>query len=309
MMPSSQPTPLPGKSVSLRAALACAAERLSLAGQDTALLDAQVLLGHAVDMAREDLLTSPDRSLTDSELARLEANLRRRLAHEPIAYIVGRREFWSLDFEVGPEVLIPRPETERLVEIALMLAAKITRPMRILEIGTGSGAVAISLARELPRAEIWATDLSAAALKTAKLNALRHGVAERIRWLCGDLFAAVATAAKFSMIVSNPPYIATQEIAELAPDVSRWEPHEALDGGVDGLAFHRAIAAQASHCLEPGGALVLEVGAESASAVAKILAAAGHYSRAEVFLDCAGRDRVVAARRSERCGLEQDDRG
>jgi release factor glutamine methyltransferase len=285
---------------SLREVLWLGVQRLSYAGIETARLDAEVILSHVLAMTREQLVISAELPLDGSQVQRFEENLLRRLAREPVAYITGRQEFWSLDFLVSPEVLIPRSDTECLVEKMLMLAAGLPRfaPKRILDMGTGSGAIAISLAKELSATKIWAVDCSAPALEIARANAARLGVAERIKFICGDLFEPVGEGhGQFALIVSNPPYIRSAEIPTLEPEVSRWEPRAALDGGADGLNFYRRIAAQAWLYLAPGGAIVVEIGAPVGVAVAKLFEITGHYASAEIFPDYAGRDRLMVATR------------
>ena len=282
----------------LRQFLLQGALRLAHAGIETAHLDAELLLGHALALTREEIMLAGDLRLLPEQVRRYNEFLLRRLRREPIAYILGRQEFWSLDFEVAPDVLIPRPESERLVEIALDLARKLTqyKSVRILDIGTGSGAIAVSLAKELPASMIWATDVSGAALKIAGGNARRSGVADRIQFLHGDLFAPVDKAAgPFDLIVSNPPYIRSAEIDNLAPEVSRWEPRGALDGGVDGLDFYRRIASQAFRYLAPHGAVALEIGADMDKEVANIFAEVANYANVTVYRDYADRDRVIVA--------------
>jgi release factor glutamine methyltransferase len=287
-------------SPSLRQALLSGVQRLSRAGIDTARLDAEVMLAHVLTMTREQLVSLSDIPLTGGQTQRYKAILRRRLAHEPVAYITGQQEFWSLDFHVTPDVLVPRPETERLVEITLTVVADMLHatPMRLLDIGTGSGAVAISLARELASAELWATDVSTAAVAIARGNAAHNGVSEKIKFLCGDLFAPFdAEVGEFALIVANPPYLRGGEIAGLAPEVSHWEPRLALDGGTDGLDFYRRIAARASCYLALHGAVALEIGSDMGEAVAKLFDANGRYESAKIFQDYAGRDRVVVAQK------------
>ena len=283
----------------LRQFLSQGAQRLAHAGIETARLDAEVLLGHALGLTREEIVLAGDLRLLPEQVRRFNEILLRRLRREPVSYILGRQEFWSLDFEVAPGVLIPRPETERLVEIALELAQNLTqdKSIRILDIGTGSGAIAVSLAKELPASMIWATDVSGAALKISGSNARRNGVADRIQFLHGDLFAPVdEVAGRFDLIVSNPPYIRSAEIDNLAPEVSRWEPRGALDGGVDGLAFYRRIASQAFRYLAPHGAVALEIGADMDKEVANIFAEVANYADVRVYRDYADRDRVIVAR-------------
>jgi len=282
----------------LRQVLWQGAERLVHAGIETARLDAEVLLGHALALTREEIVLAGDLRLLPEQVRRYKEFLLRRRRREPIAYILGRQEFWSLDFHVTPDVLIPRPETERLVEIALELAREFSKaqPLTILDISTGSGAIAVSLAKELPASMIWATDISGAALKIAGGNARRSGVADRIHFLHGDLFAPVDEAAgRFDLIVSNPPYIRSEEIDTLEPEVSRWEPRGALDGGVDGLDFYRRIASQAFSYLAPRGAVALEIGADMGKEVANIFAEVANYADVSVYRDYADRDRVIVA--------------
>lgn len=281
-------------------ALTFGAHHLSCAGIGTARLDAEVLLGHVLSLDREQIMVSADRILDRAQHERYLELLQLRFARAPLAYLTGRKEFWSLDFQVTREVLVPRPDTERLVEIALMLAsrASVVRPLRILDIGTGSGAVAISLAKELPLAELWATDVSPAALALARANASRLGVAERINFIRADLCKPFAAELdRFDLIVSNPPYIRSADIKGLAPEVSQWEPRLALDGGVDGIDFYRRFAAELASCLMPSGAIAVEIAAERGAQVSELFIGAG-YTKVEIFQDYAGRDRVVVAKNS-----------
>lgn len=280
--------------------LLLAAARLSAAGIDNPRLDAEVLLAHGLNISREQLVIAGDLTMSSEAAHGFETMLLRRLAREPVAYITGTQEFWSLDFAVTPDVLIPRPDTERLVEVALFCTATFpaAKPLRIADLCTGSGAVAVSLARELPSAQIHATDISSPALAVARGNAAAHHVAARMQFFTGDLFNALVPrpAAGFDLIVSNPPYVRRAEIGTLAPEVSRWEPRVALDGGIDGLNFYRTIAAAAPGHLAEQGALALEIGADMAREVSAICDQTGRYQEIEVFQDYAGRDRVILAR-------------
>jgi release factor glutamine methyltransferase len=283
----------------LRDGIGQAAQILARAGIDSAALDADVLLSYALGLTREQLLLRADSLLSADQADCFAALLARRLQREPMAYIIGRQEFWSLDFHVSPAVLIPRPETERLVEAALSLAASVTstNPLRVLDLGTGSGAIAVSLATEIPAAEIIATDISPAALAVARQNARINGVAERIEFCCGDLIDALAAqATAFDLILSNPPYIRRAEIAVLEPEVGFYEPRAALDGGADGLDFYRRIAAGAWRFLAPNGALALEVGADMGDGVCAVFNQTGRYQEVVVLQDYAARDRVMIAR-------------
>jgi release factor glutamine methyltransferase len=275
------------------------ARGLLAAGIESGRLDAELLLGHVLGMSREQLVIGASMSLSQQQWQEYESILLRRLAAEPTAYITGRQEFWSKDFRVTPDVLIPRPETECLVEVALKLAAKWPEPLRILDLGTGSGAIAIAVAGELPKAEIFATDISHAALVLARQNAARHGVAGQIHFLQGDLFEAIRkVGAKFHLILSNPPYIRRGEIAELAPTVSRWEPHGALDGGPDGLDYYRRLAAEAIDYLLPNGAIIVEIGADMGASVGALFANAATGIDATIDQDYSGQDRIVVAHRA-----------
>lgn len=283
----------------LRDALVLGVERLAAAGVDSPRLDAEVLLAHCLEMTREQLVIAGDLPLTLAAARGFEILLGRRLQREPIAYITGKQEFWSLDFLVTPDVLIPRPETERLIEAALLLGAEMAshQPLRVLDIGTGSGAIAVSLAKEMPTALIYATDISPAALAVARRNALRHRVADRMRFFCGDMLAALGEKiARFDLLVSNPPYIRRAEIDTLEPEVRDWEPRGALDGGADGLNFYRLIAAQAWRYLNSNGAVVLEIDAAVGFEVAALFQQAERYREVAILQDYSGRDRVVVAK-------------
>jgi release factor glutamine methyltransferase len=283
----------------LRTSLVDGAKSLASVGITSARLDAEVLMGHVLGLTREQLLAAADFALSEVQLRQYRELLQRRVEREPIAYITGRQEFWSLEFRVLPDVLIPRPESERLVEIALALARELPQfhRLQVLDIGTGSGAIAVSLAKELPAAGIRATDISPAALDIARRNATYNGVAARVRFLHGDLFDALGElAGRFDLIVSNPPYIRSAEIDALEPEVSRWEPRGALDGGADGLDFYRRIARQARDYLAPNGAVAVEVGADMGKKVSGLFTAAGYYTDVAIVQDYAGRDRVVVAR-------------
>jgi release factor glutamine methyltransferase len=276
-----------------------AARRLISAGIASGPLDAEVLLGHVLSVSREQIVLAANTVLDDAQLRAYERLLSRRLDREPAAYITGRREFWSLDFPVTPDVLIPRPETEVLVEIAVELAIELRScaPLRIVDLGTGSGAIAVALATELVSAEIWATDISAAVLAVAKDSAARNHVAGKIKFVEGDLFEALEMSEQFDLIISNPPYIRSADIDRLEPEVSRWEPRGALDGGLDGLEYYRRIAAQAFHYLAPSGVLTVEIGAGMGKAVAALLKNSAGCAEVNIHSDYAGKQRVVVARK------------
>jgi release factor glutamine methyltransferase len=298
-MESQTPITTSPASVSIQAVVRANVPRLIEAGIETARLDAEILLSHVLKVTQEQFVLFSDMPLRPEQMRHYEKLLLRRIRREPVAHITGRQEFWSLAFRITPDVLIPRPETERLVEITLELAREFpaNKTFKILDVGTGSGAIAVSLARELPSSMIWATDVSVEALEIARSNAARYGACERVRLLHGDLFEPFGeTAGGFDLIVSNPPYIRSAEVDALEPEVSLWEPRGALDGGVDGLDFYRRIAREASDHLAPNGAVAVEIGADMGREVAGLFAGGGRYAGVTVFQDYAGRDRVVTAK-------------
>jgi release factor glutamine methyltransferase len=248
-------------------------QRFTEAGIGAARLEAQLLLAHVLRCSRMQLYTGFDKPLAEPELIGYRELIKRRLGGEPVAYLLGEQEFWALPFYVDASVLVPRPDTETVIEVARALRPDPAAPCRVLDLCTGSGAIAISLAKELPGARIVATEVSAEAAAVARRNAERNGVAERVEIRIGDLFAPIA-GERFDLIAANPPYIATAVIATLAPEVRR-EPSIALDGGPDGLAFYDRICAAAPAHLEAGGAIVLEHGYDQAEAVRARLEAAG----------------------------------
>ena len=288
----------------VRSSLRAGTETLARAQVESARLDAEVLLAAALSRRREDLYAfGCDEEMTEEQSACYQRMLARRARREPVAYIVGRREFWSLSFSVTPGVLIPRPETELLVELALKafnapeLAAEC--PIRVLDLGTGSGAIAVSLAKERDDVEVWGIDLAPEAVEAATLNARRHGVDGRSHFLFGDLFFPVMSRKNFfHMIVSNPPYIRRAQMGQLPIDVRGWEPAMALDGGIDGLDFYRLIVEQAPRYLTDGGRVLVEIGADLGPEVCGLFAASGRYRGCEIHLDYSQRPRVVSARKT-----------
>ncbi len=292
-------------------ALAMGTQDLSRAGIEGARLDAEVLLSLALGWKRERLYTQCRAPLDASEQEQYQSLLERRAHGEPSAYIAGRREFWSLDVLVTPAVLVPRPETETLVEIALkqIEATKKgctvtgqTDNLRILELGTGSGAIAVSLARERSDITIWATDLSAAALEIARANAEQHGVDGRIHFLHGDTFTPVSEQQHFFHgIISNPPYVRRSELAKLFREVLR-EPRLALDGGTDGLELYRKIIPNSHLYLQDEGFMTLEIGADMGGELSQWFKDMGCYPEISVCKDYTGRDRVVVARKTASSG-------
>ena len=275
-----------------------AAARLREAGIETPRLDAELLLMEAFGWSREDLYRNPEGGLPGPRAERFESLVSRRVRGEPVAYLTGSQEFWSLEFRVTPDVLIPRPETEHLVETVLNFLASRPGQCRILEVGTGSGAIAVSLAKECARAEVWATDVSAPALDVARGNARRHGVERRIHWLRGDLLAAVrGLPGGFDVLVSNPPYIPSGEIPGLQRDVRDWEPGVALDGGADGMDCYRRIVRDGVGYLREGGLLAVEIGVEQGDEVSRLFSGHEELRGVRVRPDYAGLPRVVTAER------------
>jgi release factor glutamine methyltransferase len=257
---------------------------------DSPRLTAEVLLSHVLKTGRVRLYVDLDRPLSKEELATFRSLIERRMAGEPTQYLTGVKEFYNRPFKVDARVLIPRPETELLVEAALHALPK-DAPCRALDICTGSGCIAISLAAERPQASLLATDLSPEACALARENAEALGVGARVTVSQGDLFAPVPEDARFQLVVSNPPYIASWEIPELSVEVRR-EPHLALDGGQDGLAVIRRVIEGARRYLLPGGLLAMEIGETQGTAVRELLQAAG-YQDARVEKDLERRERLA----------------
>ncbi|RKH45071.1 peptide chain release factor N(5)-glutamine methyltransferase [Corallococcus llansteffanensis] len=257
---------------------------------DAPRLTTEILLAHVLKTGRVRLYVDLDRPLAKEELTAFRALIERRLAGEPTNYLTGTKEFYNRPFKVDARVLIPRPETELLVE-ALLHAVPKDAPSRVLDVCTGSGCIAISVAGERPQATVFATDLSPDACALAKENAQALGVGERVTVLQGDLFSPLPPDARFQVVVSNPPYIDSGDIAGLSPEVRR-EPRLALDGGPDGLVALRRVIQGARRVLEPGGLLALEMGETQGSAVLELLRAAG-YADARVEKDLERRERMA----------------
>ena len=267
-------------------------------GIDDAEADARLLVAHALGLDRAALTANSERVLTADENNAIEALAARRLAHEPVSRIVGMKEFWSLALQVTGDVLVPRPDTETVVELALDLidrAGLRTEPLRILDIGTGTGAIALALLKELPKATATLTDISAAALAVARANAETHMMNTRCAFTVCDI--ADGIDGPFDLIVSNPPYIAHGDIAGLAPEVREHDPMLALDGGGDGLDAYRAIARCAPRLLAPGGHLVVELGIGQEAPVRALLTEAG-LTAGKVRADLAGIARALAAQKA-----------
>jgi len=239
--------------------------------------------------------------LTTNQETRFQASVKRRGAHEPIAYLTGEREFWSLPFAVQPGVLIPRPDTEWVVEAALRYAPQFLlhhSPCRILDIGTGSGNIAIAMAASLAASEVTAVDISSDVLVLAQRNAQSCQVAERIHFLCGDLLGPLhPSRACFDLLLSNPPYIAAEEWPTLPATVRCYEPREALDGGSDGLGFYRRLLAEGPRYLAISGIIIVEVGYRQVGDVSRMLQQSRQWELLEIVKDYGGIERVVVAQR------------
>ncbi len=268
-----------------------------LTGKDfeTPRLDAEVLLSHALGCKRIELYTRHDQEPPEETRAKFKELVQQRVKGCPVAYLVGRKEFFSLELEVNRDVLIPRPDTETVVGECLRLAKEHESP-RILDLGTGSGCLAVAVAKYHKTAEVTAVDVSTAALAVAARNAGKQGVAERIRFLEGDLFAPIPSDERFDLILSNPPYIPHGDIAGLAVGVRDYEPHLALDGGADGYAVFDRLIAGAAERLKPGGYLIVEIGAPQEETARRRIEMTGRYELSKTIIDGSGHPRVLRAR-------------
>jgi release factor glutamine methyltransferase len=265
-------------------------------------LNAELLLARSLNVSREGLYMSLHDLLEEKEREALEKMVQRRISGEPLQYILGQQEFWSIDLKVDSRVLIPRPETELLIEQSLPVLSELSlkRDPSVLEIGTGSGAIAIALAKEVKNIFLIATDISSDALIVAKENARSAGVLDRIKFVTGDLFRPfhpMKGRATFDLILSNPPYIVRRKINTLAEEVKDYEPRVALDGGEDGLAFYRGIIPEASFYLREGGWLFLEVALGQSGDVSEIIKGEGHFLEPQRIPDLSGIGRVVKAQK------------
>ncbi len=273
-------------------------ERFKKEGISCARLEAEVLLAETLSTDRVGLYINYDQPLAPAELNRFKEMVRRRLKREPLAYIIGQKEFWSMAFKVTPDVFIPRPETEILVEEAIKILAKERKKngsLKILDIGTGSGAVAIALAKELPGAYLEATEISAKALAVARENARTHGVAERINFRQADLF--LSQGGPYDLIVTNPPYIPRRDLSVLPPEVRYFEPPLAWDGGEDGLDFFRRLLPQVSKYLRTQGWFLAEIGAGQDEEIKKIASKSPDLNTGILERDLAGINRVFKVRK------------
>jgi release factor glutamine methyltransferase len=272
--------------------------RFKTANIDTAELDARTLIGATLHLDLTGLIASSSRTLTASEAAQLDQYTRRRLAGEPVARIIGTKEFWGLPLRLSAATLVPRPDTETVVERALEILrtdGAHDRTLRIADLGTGSGAILLALLSELPCAQGIGTDVSADALRTAEANAAQLGLADRASFIRCDY--ATGLSGRFDLIVSNPPYIRSADIAGLATEVRDHDPHLALDGGADGLVAYRALIPQSAALLVPGGTLVVEAGQGQSSAIETLMTAAGLTVDRRPKTDLAGIFRAITGRK------------
>jgi release factor glutamine methyltransferase len=285
----------------VEAARRALAARLKSAAVESAELDARLLIGHTLGLDLTGLISAAQRPLTRDESARLEEFVRRRLAGEPVARIIGEKEFWGLPLLLSSATLVPRPDTETVVELALELVragGDLDRALRVADLGTGSGAILLALLSELPAAQGFGTDISQAALQTAAANAARAGLSDRATFLACDY--ASGLTGPFDLIVSNPPYIRSADIDGLAAEVRNHDPLAALDGGADGLNAYRALIPQAAGLLAPGAALVVEAGQGQSGPIQALMAAAGLTLPTAPKADLAGIPRAVAGHKMAR---------
>ncbi|MDR2717617.1 MAG: peptide chain release factor N(5)-glutamine methyltransferase [Treponema sp.] len=288
--------------MTIREALAEGSAVLAAAGIENPGLDSSLLLAEVLNISRSSLMAAASQPLTEESRAAFDRFIKRRLAGECTAYIVGRKEFYGLDFQVNPAVLVPRPDTETLVEAALIGSREwgvgSGQPLCVLDLCTGCGAIAIALKHAMPELEVWAADISAEALEIAKANALRLLPDKTIHFYCGNLFDVFSNGQQsslFPMIISNPPYIPTAEIAGLSPEVRR-EPMLALNGGSDGLDIINSIISRAPEFLCPGGSLLLEADPRQMERIASRLLQAG-FTDIHTRRDLSGKERVISGKK------------
>lgn len=265
---------------------------------DSPRLCAELLLAHQLKTTRIKLYLDFDKPLNERDINEYRALIQRRLRREPVQYITGVQEFWSMEFSVGPQVLIPRPETEILVEQALSILkekrdADETAKASVLDVGTGSGAIAISVAKELPDADVWASDVSGNAIEIAMSNARRHGLENRVCFIKSDLFSAFNNSHLFDVIVSNPPYIPKEDYDALPPEVGQFEPRAALDGGEGGLFFINKLILEAKAFLKQGGWLLMEMAPFQTTKAMDLISQTGFYGEQKIIKDYSHNDRVV----------------
>lgn len=276
-----------------------AARQISEAGIPTARLDAELLLRHILGKDRAWIITHGNDSLDEGQNAFFEETVRRRATREPLQYIIGKQEFWGLDFIVTPNVLIPRPETELVVEAAIKAAEGYASPI-IIDLCTGSGCIAVSLAKELPKGRIFAMDQSEKALEVARRNAQNHDVSDRIRFLEGDLFGPLTeldVRSKVDIITANPPYVKSGDLDGLQSEVRDYEPEMALVAGPEGTEIAERLIRTATEYLRENGVLIMEMGLGQAESLMRMVGETGAYKAPEVLKDLAGIERVIVAKK------------
>lgn len=271
-------------------------EFLTRKGVESARLQTELLLAHVLKLPRMKLYLNFERALSETEIAAMRELVRRRSLREPLQHITGTASFAGWEMAVNRHVLVPRPETELLAEAGWQFLSKLGLEATALDFGTGSGCLAIALLAKCPQARVTAVDISAAALAMARQNAARHQVEDRLTFVCGDGFSALETGSRFNLLISNPPYIPSAEIATLQPEVRDFDPHPALDGGVDGLDYYRMLAREAPQWLEPGGKLMVEFGDGQSPALEKLFAEQKWIVEA-VLPDYSQRQRILIAQR------------
>jgi release factor glutamine methyltransferase len=281
-----------GRYQTLTSFLGWAKRKLTQVGVASPSLDAEVLMADSLNISRTKLMICPDRLLNQVEIEKFCSRVERRVLREPVSHIIGAQEFWSLEFLVNEKVLTPRPETEILVEQCLKALGKNLSKLKILDLGTGSGILAIILAKEIPHSQV--TAIEKLTLDIAQKNALRHSVADRVCFLSADLMKA-DWQGPYNLIVSNPPYIKSDNVPECMPEVWKYEPIQALDGGPDGLDYYRFIIPRSLEQLLEGGLLAFEIDHNQAAAVATLMESCLGYQDIKIFKDYSGYDRVVLA--------------
>jgi release factor glutamine methyltransferase len=287
--------------LTVEAARRALAAKFKSAAIDSAELDARLLTGHALGLDLTGMITAAQRPLAPNDAARLDSFAQRRLAGEPVARIIGEKEFWGLPLQLSPATLVPRPDTETVVELALELlraGGNPDRPLRIADLGTGTGAILLALLSELPAAHGFGTDISQAAVQTAAANAARLGLHDRATFIACDY--ASGLSGRFDLIVSNPPYIRAADIGGLAMEVRNHDPIAALDGGTDGLDAYRALIPSAARLLTAGAALVVEAGTGQSGPIQALMTAAGLVTRTAPKADLGGIPRAVAGHKTAR---------
>jgi release factor glutamine methyltransferase len=282
-----------GASATMRSELDAAFAALAAAGIENPRLEARLLLRHVLGLSMETLIGYPEQAVAEDDRTALRLLVARRVAREPLAYILGEREFWSLPFRVTPDTLIPRPDSETLIEAALEHVSDRHRPLRILDLGTGSGCLLLALLAELPAASGVGVDLSAAALNVARDNALVLGLADRAAWVQGNWSDAISGT--FDLVVANPPYVAEAEISCLAPEVTQFEPRLALNGGPDGLDCLRAFVPRLAQLGTEDSIVLIEIGADQAAPALALLIDQG-LQEVKIINDLSGNSRCIAAK-------------